>query len=83
MRQRMDQRSAAKQGVGATAWHLLRRNQSRLFGPPGLVDRDARRLGRKIDPARPPVRLQCMHACRLVGRLAGAQADGQSLRQPV
>ena len=83
MRQRVDQRSTARQGIGATARYLLRRNQFGLFGLPRLVDGDARRFSRKVDPARQPVRLQCMHAGRLVGRLAGTQAGGQALRQRI
>ena len=44
----------AGEGIGATARHLLRRNQLWLLRPSGVIDRDARRLDGGIQPAGEP-----------------------------
>jgi hypothetical protein len=81
MRQRMNQRGAPGQGVGAAARHLLRRDHFGFLRLAGLVDRLARRFAGRIDRAGQPVGLQRVHAGHLGRRFAGLQTLGQPLRQ--
>jgi hypothetical protein len=83
MRQRMNQRGAARQGVGAAAWNLLRRNQAGTIRLPGLVDGRTFELDRGRQASGQPVRLQGMDAGQLVFGQPRLQADRQPLRQTI